>query len=80
MLNYFLTSTLGTCFLRFSKRYWRVHGLSPIRPHLIYTRVRARKRNNQSPFVQQTKTYHTKPCCLSTFNSASDMASLAALV
>ena len=46
----------------------------------IYTRVCARARSMQCSFVQQAKAYHTKPCCLSTFNSASDMDSLAVLV
>lgn len=46
----------------------------------IYTRVCACARSMQCSFLHQVKTYHIKPCCLSTFNSASDMASLAALV
>ena len=46
----------------------------------IYTRVCARARSMQCSFLHQAKAYHTKPCCLSTFKSASDMASLAALV
>lgn len=46
----------------------------------IYTRVCARARSMQCSFVQQAKAYHIKPCCLSTFKSASDMASLATLV
>lgn len=46
----------------------------------IYTRVCARARSMQCSFLHQAKAYHTKPCCLSTFKSSSDMASLAALV
>lgn len=46
----------------------------------IYTRACARARSIQCSFVQQAKANHIKPCCLSTFKSASDMASLATLV